>query len=131
MKELELLNQTPKEDLATTLLILPNAPLDFRDFHDFVGSLEEFLEENHWSEFYQLVTFHPQFIFAGLVESERGHYVNRSPYPVIHLLRSEEIALAMKSLKDGETISMINDAKLNRMNDETFQKLFSYLTKVT
>lgn len=131
VKELELLNESPKEKISTTLLILPHASQNFREFHDFVGSLEDFLEENQLSELYQLVSFHPQFIFEGLEANERGHYVNRSPFPLIHVLRSEEIALALKSIKEGENISMMNDMKLNKMNDEIFQNKFSYLTKVT
>ena len=130
INELEILNNTPKEKLSTTLLILPKAKNDFRDFHDFVGSLEEFLNENHLAHLYQLVTFHPLFIFYGIGDNERGHYVNRSPFPLIHILRSEEISMAIKSLKDGENISLINDKKLNELSDEIFSNKFSYLTQL-
>jgi hypothetical protein len=131
VSELDLLNKTPKEKLSTTLLILPNAYEEFRDFHDFVGSLEEFLEENQLDHLFQLVSFHPTFIFDGLDAQERGHFVNRSPFPIIHILRSEEIALAIKTIQDGENISLKNDAKLNHMSQSSFFKKFDYLTKVT
>lgn len=49
--------------MTTSLIGFEMLALNFLDFNDFVGSLEETLEENQLAEVFQLVCFHPEFIF--------------------------------------------------------------------
>ncbi|MBY0413322.1 MAG: DUF1415 domain-containing protein, partial [Bdellovibrionales bacterium] len=107
----------------------PHGNSDFLEFNDFVGDLEGLIEEANLSDVFQLVAFHPKFVFEKTDFSERGNLVNRSPYPTLHILRSEEIARALKNPKDGEIISFNNDQKLNEMSEEEIDKLFYFLKK--
>lgn len=127
LDELELLNQTPASDISTTIIAYPFASEDFSLFNDFVGELEFMLEEASLENVFQLVAFHPRFVFENLAASERGNLVNRSPLPILHILRSEEIARAMRNPKDGEVISFNNDKKLNELSQNAIEQLFYYL----
>lgn len=129
MEELDLLNQTEDASVATTIVVFPNASSDFREFNDFVGDLEFLLEEADLADIFQLVAFHPKFVFEEMDFDDVGNYVNRSPYPVLHILRSEDIARALKNPKDGEIISFNNDKKLHEMDRDRLDELFYYLKK--
>ena len=39
----------------------------------------------------QLATFHPQYQFSDAEEDDVENWTNRSPYPMFHLLRENEI----------------------------------------
>lgn len=127
LSELEFLNQAEPADISTTLIVYPKASSDFGEFNDFVGDLEFMLEEAGIDDIFQLVAFHPKFVFEHLDSNHRGNYVNRSPYPVLHILRADEIASALKNPKDGEMISFNNDKKLHGLSQESFEQLFYYL----
>lgn len=129
LEELEYLNQTDANDVATTVIVYPNASEDFFSFNDFVGELEYMLEEAELSDVFQLVAFHPNFVFVDTDFDHRGNLVNRSPFPILHILRSEEIAKAMKNPKDGEVISFNNDKKLHELSSGAIDQLFYYLKK--
>lgn len=127
LSELEYLNQNEPSVVSTTLLVYPKASADFREFNDFVGDLEFMLEEAGLADVFQLVAFHPRFVFEETPFDHRGNLVNRSPFPILHILRSEEIARALKNPKDGEIISFNNDKKLHELSPEAVAQLFYYL----
>lgn len=129
LEELEFLNQTNASDVATTIIAYPNASDDFFAFNDFVGELEYMLEEASLAGVFQLVAFHPNFIFVDSEFEDLGNLVNRAPFPVLHILRSVEIKNAMKNPKDGEVISFNNDKKLRELSSEAISQLFYYLKK--
>lgn len=129
LEELEYLNQTESSEVSTTLIAYPNASSDFRVFNDFVGDLEYMLEEAELSDVFQLVAFHPEFVFEETDFDHVGNYVNRAPVPVLHILRNEDIARALKNPKDGEIISFNNDRKLHEMDKAKLDELFYFLKK--
>lgn len=129
MEELDLLNQTESTDVATTLIVYPRASACFSEFNDFVGDLEFMLEEAQLDDVFQLVAFHPGFVFENTDFEHLGNFVNRSPFPVLHILRSEDVARALKNPKDGEIISFNNDKKLHEMERQELDELFYYLKK--
>jgi len=127
LEELDLLHQTDPAEISTTIISYPAGSRDFHEFNDFVGDLESMLEEAELSDIFQLVAFHPKFVFVDTDFEHLGNYVNRSPFPILHILRSEEIARALKNPRDGEIISFNNDKKLHEISRETLDQLFYYL----
>lgn len=129
LEELEFLNQVDPTDVSTTLIVYPKASESFFEFNDFVVDLEAMMEEAQLSEIFQLVAFHPEFVFEETDFDEVGNLVNRAPFPILQIIRSEEIMRAMKNPKDGEVISFNNDKKLNALSIEARESLFYYLKK--
>ncbi len=111
--ELEWTTQNPDH---TTLVIFAQASDDFENFLDFVAACEAYLEDQRLSQDYQLVPFHPKFKFEGMDEQERANWVNRSPYPLIHILAREQIAKVLSDPLEGERISKRNEDKLNSLD---------------
>ena len=83
--ELERLLAQP--ELETTLLIHPQVLTEFLDFNDFLGQADELLRRSGLEGVFQLASFHPHYQFAGTDPDDAENYTNRSPYPVLHLLR--------------------------------------------
>lgn len=92
------------EDIATTLLILPNACASFDEFLDLVELAENWLLENEYEGVYQVASFHPQYIFGGAPVNDAANYTNRSIYPMLHLLREEQIDQALERYANPENI---------------------------
>lgn len=127
LEELEFLHRSHPLDVLTTIVVYPNGSPNFYEFNDFVGFLESMLDEAKLSDIFQLVVFHPKFVFVDTDFLDLGNYVNRSPFPVLHILRSEEITRALKNPRDAEIISFNNDRKLHEIPRETLDKLFYFL----
>lgn len=118
-----------KDYIDTTLLIFPNQAdftTSFEDFLDFVALLDLYLEQNDLEETFQLVAFHPNFIFEGEKKDAKSHFTNRSPYPILHILREQSVEKAIKNYKEVELIPQKNIEKLEKMQNEEFEWLKSF-----
>ncbi len=90
--ELTSLAEAPRPSVETTLLIHPNVLTDFLDYNDFLATADALVRELGLEGVIQLASFHPQYRFAGTKPSAVENYTNRSPYPMLHLLREESIS---------------------------------------
>ena len=100
-------------DTETTLLLFSsdNTKLSVECFDDFLFIVEEanrLLVRMGYEGIYQIATFHPQYLFAGEPEDSPSHYTNRSPYPMLHIIRENSIDRALRTYKDPESIPVIN-----------------------
>jgi len=113
--ELKTLDETDPAQLDTTLLILPYALADFLDFNDATWFAERLLHQLRLEGTLQIASFHPQFQFDGTGPDDLENYTNRTPYPVLHLLREASIARAVESFPDASDIYERNMAVLRRL----------------
>ena len=49
----------------------------------------------------QIASFHPQYQFAGTEPDDVENYTNRSPYPMLHLLREASVERAVAAFPDA------------------------------
>ena len=61
---------------------------------------------------YQIASFHPDYEFADAGADDVGNYTNRSPYPLLHLLREESLERAIDNHPDTDLIPARNIALL-------------------
>jgi hypothetical protein len=102
MLECDRLDTDP--DIETTLLIYADAFVEFDDFLDFIEIAETLLIEQGYEGTYQLASFHPEYCFQDTKPDDAANYTNRSPYPMLHLLRETSLELAIASHPDPESI---------------------------
>ena len=119
--ELELLNRD--ESIETTLLIHPNVLQDFYDYNQFLNHVDGFLEQMELSGVYQVATFHPDYQFGGTDPDDVENYTNRSPYPMLHLIREESLEQAVASYPDPDQIPERNIELLKSMGRDKMQAL--------
>lgn len=113
--ELQHLVASPPEEVETTLLIHPQVLQDFHDFNDFLEVADEALRMWGLEGEIQIASFHPQYQFAGTDPDDIGNATNRSPYPMLHLLREQSIARAVDAFGDTRSISVANLETLEKL----------------
>ena len=114
-RELRTLVAAKPENMDTTLLILPYALAKFTDFADFLDLVEIALKVQGLTGVIQVASFHPQYRFADTEINDISNFTNRSPYPVLHLLREESLARAIQAFPDTAAIYEQNMATLRTL----------------
>lgn len=104
MRALEILAETPAENIDTTLLIHPYVLTDFIDYNDFLDVVDATLEDMDLENALQVASFHPQYQFAGTQPDDIENYTNRSPYPMMHLLREASVVQAVSAFPEAGRI---------------------------
>ncbi len=99
----------------TTLLIIPDLLADFADYLDVLDAAQELLERTGHSAAYQLASFHPDYRFADAPAEDPANYSNRSPHPMLHIIRRADVARAIAEHPDVEGIPARNVATLRRL----------------
>ena len=105
-KELERLEREPA--LETTLLIFPNALADFFDFLELLDMAQAWLDTQGLEGIYQLASFHPRYQFEGTAPNDPSNYTNRSPWPMLHILREASVEKAVAAHPDTNAIPARN-----------------------
>ena len=113
--ELTTLAQTPRTSLETAFLIHPHVLSDFREYNDFLGMAETLVKEQGLKGKIQVVGFHPKYQFQNTTSESVENYTNRSPYPMIHLLREQSISEVAAKPDELLEIPRRNIKTLNQM----------------
>lgn len=121
--ELVLLRDTPAEEIDTTLLIHPQVLGDFLDYNDFLDGADALIEALELDGEIQVASFHPQYQFAGTEPDDIENCSNRSPYPMLHLLREDSVERAVAAFPDPDAIVERNLETLRKLGPEGWQKL--------
>lgn len=121
--ELRLLATIEPAKVETTLLIHPYVLNDFLDYNDFLDLADAAVEELGLAGVLQVASFHPGYRFAGTAPDDVGNLTNRSPHPMLHLLREDSVARAVATFPDAEAIYERNIATLRRVGAEGWRRL--------
>jgi len=111
---------------ATTVIIIPNKAFGFRSYLDLYDSCVALITSLELEEDFQLASFHPDYQFADAAPDDQSNFTNRSPYPLVHILRVEALAAAIESYGDTASIYKRNIELLNSLSRE---ELEGYLSK--
>jgi hypothetical protein len=111
-------------DRETTLLIHPWVLADFIEYNDFLDVCEAAVAELGLEGVLQVASFHPQYQFAGTASGDIENYTNRSPYPMLHLLREASIDRAIAAVPDTEEIYRRNIRTLRELGHEGWARLW-------
>ena len=113
LQEAVLLLQTPPQTIATTLLVFPNTVFaSFEAFLDLAVELEGALDAAGADGVLQVASFHPNYVFEGATEDDPANATNRSPTPMLHLLREADVSAAVASHPNPAAIPTRNAAFL-------------------
>ena len=125
--ELERLSDTPAAELETTLLAIPNMLEDFADYNDFLDAVDLWVEQFGWEGELQVASFHPQYQFADTEPDDTSNLTNRSPWPLLHIIREESLEKVIEHHPDVDGIPARNIARMEALSNEEKQRLFPYL----
>jgi hypothetical protein len=108
MEECKRLDTAPA--IETTLVIFPAGFQKFESYLDLLGFAEKALKKSGYEGVYQVASFHPSYQFGGAPLHDPANYTNRSPYPMLQLLREEGVEKALAHYPDPEGIPERNIA---------------------
>jgi len=121
--ELALLDADPA--IETTLLIHPEVLQDFHDYNQFLDDADALLVALGLEGVYQIASFHPHYQFGGTEPEDAENHTNRSPYPLLHLLREASLEQAIERFPGVERIPERNIALMNDLGRERLQALLN------
>ena len=88
---LECIRLDQNESLETSFVILPKKFDDFNNYLNLLELAEALLKKEGYEGIYQIASFHPSYKFRGATEFDPSNFTNRSPYPMLHILRESSI----------------------------------------
>jgi hypothetical protein len=130
LNELALLHSSPEASIATSLLVFPRGLADFNDYLGFAEQANELLVEAGLEGIIQLATFHPEYLFADEDPADVSHYTNRAPFPLLHLIREEQMEQVLKRYPHPEKIPENNICLLRKLGLDEIKALFEKLVIV-
>ena len=110
-------------DIETTLVIHPHVLQHFEDYNAFLDPAEQRLTALGYEGILQIASFHPHYQFAGTNPEDPENYTNRSPYPLIHLLKEDSVEKAIANYPDPTQIPKNNIALMNQLGEQKLQQL--------
>lgn len=90
--------------VETSLLIYPVGFETFDDYLDLVEIADALLLDEGYEGVFQLATFHPDYCFEGQQQDDAANFTNRSPYPILHILREASVEKALENVTNPEKI---------------------------
>jgi len=125
-----LLDPAQSTPIETTLLLLPQGWSDFAEYLGLVDALEQLILQAGWEGDMQIASFHPDYQFADSGVDDPANFTNRSPYPMIHLLREDRMAEALANYPTPEQIPEANVVRMRDLGKEQLEKLLDEIKKI-
>ena len=122
--ELILLSAADPLVCETALLIHPWVLADFIEYNEFIGVCEAAIGDLGMEGELQVAGFHPRYQFAGTQPEDIENYTNRSPYPMLHLLREASVERAVAAVPDTDEIYRRNIRTLRDLGHAGWQRLW-------
>ena len=123
MAELRALDTVDAAQCETTLLIHPNVLSDFSDYNAFLEQADDAVSELGFEGVIQVASFHPHYQFENTGPDDIENYTNRSPYPMLHLLRESSVKRAVTTYPDTTAIYRNNIETLRRLGHDGWRRL--------
>ena len=111
-----------KVEVETILLIFPESYRSFDDYLELLYLANLLLDDLNFSGIYQLASFHPEYHFEGSEIDDASNFTNRSPYPMLHILREDSVERAIKSYNHVEKIPQNNVKNLQSIGFDVMQQ---------
>ncbi len=126
-RECEYLEQN--SDTETTLFILENMTDNFDDYLNFLEIANQLLIDQGYEGVFQLASFHPDYCFADTAPDDPANYTNRSPWPMLHIIREASLEQVLQNYPNPEDIPQRNINHCRQLGLEVMQKMLNECRK--
>jgi len=114
--------------LETSLLIYSEGFNDFNVYLDLIDYANELISEQGFEGLFQVASFHPHYCFADSCYDDAANFTNRSPYPMLHLIREESMERVLNNYKNPEKIPDNNIALARQKGADFFKNILNNIT---
>ena len=108
----------------TTLIVHPWVLTDFIEYNDFLEVCDATVRELGLEGELQVASFHPRYRFADTQPDDIANYTNRSPFPMLHLLREASVERAVGAAGDTDEIYRRNIRTLRELGRPGWLRLW-------
>jgi uncharacterized protein len=127
--ELEELVESDLVRRETTVIVVPQLWPEFTSMLAFLDEAEDLLRRKNLDGILQIASFHPTYQFAGTEEDDIENCTNRSPFPILHLLRETSIDRAVQAMPDPAAIYQANIRTLQTLGHDGWESLNTSLIR--
>ncbi len=127
LSELDLIQAATQAQVSTSLLVFENALENFENYLAVLNAAQQLLEEAGLEGQFQLASFHPGYQFEGESADAPTNYTNRSPLPVIHILREGMLTQMLANCANPEDIPARNKVTLDNLGSVGVARLWGKL----
>lgn len=122
---------TEDVSIETSLIIFKQGFVNFDQYLDLLDYANDLLADCGYEGIYQIASFHPQYCFEGEHTNDAANYTNRSPYPMLHLLREASLEKVLSIYPNPEIIPE-NNIEIAREKGALFfkEKLARYKASI-
>ncbi len=96
--------------IETSFIVFPTTFINYLNYLDMLEMAMDMLFMQKYEGVFQLASFHPEYCFAGATNDDPANYTNRSPYPMLHILREESVEKAIEHHPDIDNVPNNNIA---------------------
>jgi len=112
------------EDTLSNAFLIFDQSLSFDFMLSLKKKLDSKLDRSEFEGLFQSIVFHPEFQFADEDFHASGNFTNRSPLPMMHILREEEIANAISMTENVDDIPFRNKELLENLKIKKISEVF-------
>jgi hypothetical protein len=124
-REMDVLAAADPDAVDTTLLIHPQVLADFTDYRFFLAKADTAVRKGGHAGTLQVASFHPHYEFGDAAPNDVANCTNRSPYPMLHLLREASVGRAVAAFPDAASIYGRNVETLRRLGHDGWKRLLA------
>jgi len=96
---------------------------NFDDYLDFLEISNQLLIDQGYEGVFQLASFHPDYCFADTSPDDPANYTNRSPWPMLHIIREASLEQVLQNYPNPEDIPQRNIDYCRQLGLEVMQKM--------
>ena len=115
-------NMVNNDQIETSLMVYSAGFSSFDEYLDLLELAQQYLIDAGFEGVFQLASFHPDYCFDGLTDDDVENYTNRSPYPMLHIIREDSMAKVLNVYKNPEKIPEDNMANAREKGAAFFQQ---------
>lgn len=111
------------DELETTLIIYSGGFRGFDRYLDLVDYANDLLVESGFEGVFQIASMHPEYCFDGEDYDDASNFTNRSPYPILHLIREASMSRVLSVYNEPEKIPENNIKMAHEKGANFFQQV--------
>jgi len=117
------------DELETTLIIYGEGFRGFDRYLDLVDYANDLLVNSGFEGIFQVASMHPEYCFDGEDYDDASNFTNRSPYPIIHIIRETSMSRVLSVYNEPEKIPENNIKLTQEKGANFFQQVLTRIHK--
>ncbi len=118
-----------KPEYDTTLMILSSGYDDFYRYLELLDMAQQLLIMEGYEGEFQLASFHPHYCFDGVDYDDASNFTNRSPYPLLHIIREAQLEEALLVYPNADMIPENNIQTARNKGSAYFESILQEIKK--